>query len=87
MTSFYQIWLIVTNHGYAAVVEFIVETGDQIVTHLFTIIVIKAGVLHVGWRIVKRVRNRKTPAMTSAVSATQAKPHAHHKKKVGKATK
>ena len=59
MDAFYHVWLVVTDHGYAAVIEFIVDMGDQVVTHLVYIIVLKSGVI-VGWRAVKHVRNRNT---------------------------
>lgn len=62
MLTLYNILMVVTEHGYAAIAEFTVTIGDQIVTHLIAVIVIKAGVLHIGWRVVKHVRKKKIAA-------------------------
>lgn len=72
MLSLYHVMMVVTEHGYAAIAEFIVTMGDQVVTHLVTVIVIKAGVLHVGWKIVKHVRKKKVAAATDEVTVVSA---------------
>ena len=54
-----NLWLFVADHGYGAIIEFIVDLGDHVTSHVFAIVVIKAGVAHVGWKVVKHVRARK----------------------------
>lgn len=82
MTALYQALMVVIGHSYAAIVEFVVDMGDQVVTHLIMVIVIKAGVLHVGWKVVRRVRH-KTVVVPPVQKPQAKKVH----KKVGKATR
>ena len=56
MMNIQTVWLFVVHYGYTAVIEFVVELGDQFVTHFYMVLVLKAGAVHVGWIAVKRVR-------------------------------
>jgi hypothetical protein len=62
MIELYHLWLFVTGHGYEAVIEFIVDMGDHVVTHMIAVIVLKAGVLHIGVKVVKRVHRKVKPS-------------------------
>jgi hypothetical protein len=64
MMVFYHVWAVLIGHGHAAVIEFIVDMGDHVITHLIAVVVLKAGVLHVGCKVVKRVRSRKVAMAT-----------------------
>jgi hypothetical protein len=90
MDAFYHVWMVVTGHGYAAIVEFVIDMGDHVVTHLVAIIVIKSGVI-VGWKTVKHVRTRKVApkvAKRNVAKHVHAKvPHKVVHKTVVKATK
>jgi hypothetical protein len=66
MLALYQVFLVATDHGYAAFIEFVVDLGDGIFTHAIAVLVFKAGAVHVGWKVVKRVR-RKTVAPKAKV--------------------
>lgn len=64
MIEFQAIWLIVVHYGHEAVIEFIVEIGDQFVTHYFLVLVLKVGAVHGVYLAVKHVRKHragKTP--------------------------
>lgn len=56
MMQFHTIWLIVVHYTYDSTMEFIVDAGDHFVSHYVFVLVLKAGVIHAGWLVVKRVR-------------------------------
>jgi hypothetical protein len=58
MDAFFHVWVVLIEHGHAAIVEFVLDMGDHVVTHLIAIVVIKLGIVHVGWTVIKRVRKR-----------------------------
>ena len=59
MFTLYNVWMFVADHCHGAFVEFIVDLGDHYMTHFIAVIVFKAGVLHVGYKVVQRVRKHK----------------------------
>jgi hypothetical protein len=59
MLFFQNVWLFVAAHGYGAIIELIVDLGDHVATHAIAIVVLKAGAVHIGYKVVKRVRTRK----------------------------
>ena len=59
MFTLYNVWMFVADHGHGAFIEFIVDLGDHYMTHLIAVIVFKAGVVHIGYTVVKRVRKHK----------------------------
>lgn len=59
MFTLYNVWMFVAEHGPGAFIEFIVDLGDHYMTHMIAVIVFKAGVLHIGYKVVQRVRKHK----------------------------
>ena len=57
--TLYNVWMFVIEHGHGAFMEFIVDLGDHYMTHLFAVVVFNGGVMHVGCKVVRRIRKRK----------------------------
>lgn len=51
----YHLLFVAYHYGYDAIVELFVDFSDQLITHYVLIIVIKAGVVHIGFKVFRRV--------------------------------
>jgi hypothetical protein len=59
--QFQSIWMTITHYGYGydVMMEFIVDVSDHLVTHVYFIIILKAGIVHGGWLLVRRLHRYK----------------------------
>jgi hypothetical protein len=59
---FYSAMIVVAYYAHAAVVDFVVDFSNEFIVHYVVVIVIKAGIIHGGYVVIKKYRKHKKGA-------------------------